>query len=230
MKEKLVEQLAKNKVFKAIPKDELIRILECINPKVCRYGKNEYIAIEGEPSEGVGILISGSAMITKENALGNRMIIAKLNANEMFGEAAAFSERALWPATVAAMEDCSVLFLPTKVFCGGCEKACEGHKTMILNMLRIFSDKTFMLNKKVEYLSMKSIRAKICAFLIEHSKIAGSTTFILPMNRNEMADFLNVSRPSLSRELGFMRDEGIIEFYRSTVRIKNMEALKSFME
>jgi Mn-dependent DtxR family transcriptional regulator len=47
------------------------------------------------------------------------------------------------------------------------------------------------------------------------------------MNRNEMADFLNVARPSLSREMSRMRDEGMIDFHRSSVRIKDLEALKT---
>ena len=50
---------------------------------------------------------------------------------------------------------------------------------------------------------------------------------MLAMNRNEMADFLNVARPSLSREMCRMRDEGIIDFHRSSVRIMDMEALKA---
>lgn len=230
MTEKLIELLSKNQVFMTIPKNELTQILSCINPKIYHYKKNQYITMEGEPSIGVGILISGSAMITKENSEGNRMIIATINSNEMFGEVAAFSENALWPASVIALEECSVLFLPSKVFGGGCGNACEGHKTMILNMLRIFSDKTLMLNKKVTYLIMKTIRGKISAFLLEQAKAAGSNTFILSMKRNELADFLNVARPSLSREMGFMRDEGLIEFYRSSIRIKDKEGLKKFIE
>jgi DNA-binding transcriptional regulator LsrR (DeoR family) len=52
----------------------------------------------------------------------------------------------------------------------------------------------------------------------------------LPLKRNELADFLNVSRPSMSREMCAMRDEGIIEFHLSTFKIKDLEALKNFCE
>ena len=46
------------------------------------------------------------------------------------------------------------------------------------------------------------------------------------MNREALADYLNVSRPSMSRELGRMKDEGVIDFYRSSFVVKDVEALK----
>jgi DNA-binding transcriptional regulator LsrR (DeoR family) len=49
--------------------------------------------------------------------------------------------------------------------------------------------------------------------------------FNMPMNRQELAEFLNVKRPSLSRELSNMQKEKIIEVYRSSVKILDMEKL-----
>jgi CRP-like cAMP-binding protein len=54
--------------------------------------------------------------------------------------------------------------------------------------------------------------------------------FVLPLKRNELADFLGVSRPAVSRELGRMRDEGLIEFYKSSVRIIDLEGLRGMAE
>ena len=53
---------------------------------------------------------------------------------------------------------------------------------------------------------------------------------MLPLKRNEMADFLNIARPSLSREMCRMRDEGIIDFHRESIKIKDPDALKSMAE
>jgi CRP-like cAMP-binding protein len=96
--------------------------------------------------------------------------------------------------------------------------------------MKVISDKSLMLNKKVEYLSIKSIRGKICTYLLEQSEITKGNNIILPLKRNELADFLNVSRPSMSREMCQMRDEGIIDFHLSTFRIKDIDALKSFCD
>ena len=67
-------------------------------------------------------------------------------------------------------------------------------------------------------------------YLIDQYKISKNTTLTIPLKRNELADFLNVSRPSLSREMCAMRDEGIIDFHLSTFKIKDIELLKSFCD
>jgi Mn-dependent DtxR family transcriptional regulator len=58
----------------------------------------------------------------------------------------------------------------------------------------------------------------------------GAATLMLPMNRNQLADFLNVSRPSMSRELSRMKDEGIIDYHLSSVKIMDLEELRAFCE
>jgi CRP-like cAMP-binding protein len=62
--------------------------------------------------------------------------------------------------------------------------------------------------------------------LLQQIANSGRSTFDLQMNREALADYLNVSRPSMSRELGRMKDEGVIDFYRSSFVVKDVEALK----
>jgi CRP-like cAMP-binding protein len=87
-----------------------------------------------------------------------------------------------------------------------------------------------MLNKKIEYLSAKSIRSRVTNYLLDIYRISGDTTFTIPMKRHELADYLSIPRPSLSRELGLMRDDGIIEFDGSSVKIKNILMLEKSIE
>jgi len=86
-----------------------------------------------------------------------------------------------------------------------------------------------MLNKKVEYLTLKGMREKISMFLVEQYEKNKNLTFTISMNRDQLADYLNVSRPSMSRELCHMRDEEIIDFHRSSFRIMDIDKLKSFI-
>jgi CRP-like cAMP-binding protein len=97
-------------------------------------------------------------------------------------------------------------------------------------MLGIVSHQALILNRKLDYLSIKSLRGKICTFLMEEYHKNRQDTFIMSLKRSEFADFLNVSRPSLSREMCKMRDEGMIEFQRENIRITDLEAVKSYAE
>ncbi|WP_036947259.1 Crp/Fnr family transcriptional regulator [Pseudobacteroides cellulosolvens] len=229
MMEKYLTSLKKAPLFNSIDENELLTMLKCINPKIVSYKKNDYIALAGEKFNSLGIIAEGEASISMENAAGNRIMMAILKAGDMFGEMLVFSKLSAWPANVQAQEPCTVFFLQREKIIGECEKMCSWHRTLIQNMLVIISERALMLNKKLEYLSIKSIRGKLSKFLLEESKKAGNTTFMLPMNRNELSDFLNVSRPSMSREMCLMRDEEIIDFHLSSIKILNVDALKSFL-
>lgn len=217
-------------LFDGIDVNDLSVMMGCLKPRICEYKKDEYIAIAGDKFESVGILLTGEAAIIKENVEGNRIVMAILQPGDMFGEMVVFSSNSIWPSTVVAQQDCKVFFLSKNKIIGQCERICPWHRTLILNMLKTVSERALTLNKKVEYLTIKSMRGKISVFLLDQYKKTGKTTFVLPMNRNDMADFLNVSRPSMSREMSRMKDEGIIDYHLSTFKIKDIDALRSAVE
>lgn len=230
MYKKWVNTLAKCALFEGIDTEEMLTILGCMGVKILDYKKNDYLTVGGQAFSQIGIVLEGSVSLTKETASGNRVIIGILGPGEMFGEMAAYSGRKTWPVTVIAQTKCTIMYFSQDKIVGCCERVCLSHKKLIMNMLKVLSQRAMMLNKKVEYLSIRNLRGKISTFLLEESKKTGKNTFQLPFNRNELADFLNVSRPSLSRELGKMRDEGIIDFHSTAVKIKDLEALKILSE
>lgn len=230
MFEEYIHILSKSIIFEDIDEKSISIMLNCINPKIDNFKKGNLIAISGSKFENVAIILHGKAAVVKEGASGNRMFMITLNPGDIFGEMAVFSRKSILPATVEAQEDCTILFLPGKKIIGQCSKMCTWHHTLISNILMIISDRALKLNKHIEYLNIKSIRAKISTLLIEQYKKSGNDTFKLPLKRNELADFLNVSRPSLSREMCHMRDEGLIDFHRSSIHIKNVELLKTMAE
>lgn len=230
MDQKINSAITSCMLFEKMRPEELSMLLECLKPRIRELSKNDIANVAGEPFEGIGIVLSGQAAVVKESAAGNRVILTMLKPGDLFGEMAAFSGSGIWPATVVAQTTCSVMYIPPDKILGQCEKACHGHRILIMNMLGILSKKALALSQKVEYLSIKSMRGRIASFLLEQYKKTGQTMFLLPMNRNELADFLNVSRPSLSREMCKMRDEGLIDFHRSSVQLKEIGELKAAAE
>jgi CRP/FNR family transcriptional regulator, dissimilatory nitrate respiration regulator len=226
MFEKYTEIISKTVLFQGIERTAISTMLNCLKPLVSSYYRNDYIVTEGDAYESVGLVLKGTVTVSKENAAGNRIVMTLLAPGDIFGEMVTFSNQKIWPATVQAQEVCEVLFLPRGKIVAECERMCPWHRTLILNFLKIISERAIMLNKKVEYLNIKSMRGKISTYLLEQYKRTGDKNIILPLNRNELADFLNVSRPSMSREMCKMRDEGVIDFHLTAFRILDIEALK----
>jgi len=229
MDDNISAALKRSPLFSTIPPDAIKWVISCLQPKISSYSKGTYISLEGESFNGLGIIISGKATIVKENAAGTRIVMSTIQDGDMFGEMIVFSTRENWPFSVFAQSDCRVMFLSSVKIIGTCANVCASHKQIITNLLTIISEKAIMLNRKVEYLSFKGMREKISTYLLEQYKLHGTSTFST-LNRNDMADFFNVSRTALSREMGRMRDEGLIEFYRSSIKIKDLDALKKVIE
>lgn len=222
--------LAGSPLFAGLETETLAVMLDCLQPKFTVHAKNSFITTEGDPFTGLGILVAGEAAVVKETVAGMRSVLTSLAAGDMFGEMVAFSARKTWPASVFAQSECSVVFLPPQKITGTCPHACAGHQRLIRNMLLIVSEKALMLNRKVEYLTIRSMRTKIATYLLEQRKLAGKNIFVMPLKRNDLADFLNVSRTALSREMGRMRDEGLIDFFRSSVKLTDVEKLMKAAE
>ncbi len=225
MDEKWINQLMTIELFKDIEKKELNSVLSCLKSSIKAYKKRDIITIEKDKLTGIGVVLEGEVSVSKETLDGDRVMMSKVKRGDLFGEIDAFSKDG-WLSTVEAYTDCTILFLHPDKIVGVCNKACEGHKNLIQNMLQIVAKKALSLNEKVEILSLKSIRKKISTYLIQQYSINNSLTFDIPLKRNELAEYILVSRPSLSRELINMKEEGIIDFHRSSFRIIDLKSLK----
>ena len=226
MLEQYIDVLARSELFRGVRREDLPSMLECLEPKQASYDRGQYVTCAGDRFDGLGVLLKGDAVVYKENAAGNRLILTLLGPGDMFGEMIAFSRHRAWPVTVEATEGCEVFYLANMKVVGQCSAMCPWHKTLIMNMLTIVSERALRLNKQVEYFSIKGMRGKISAYLLDEHNITGSNPLTLPMNRTKLADYLGVSRPSMSREMARMRSEGLIDFHLRSVRILDVEALK----
>jgi CRP-like cAMP-binding protein len=229
MYEKWSSTLEKVDLFKDITFSELENMFFCLRPNIKQYQKDEIIALEGDDIKNFGILLEGKLMLYKEKFDGTRVLLKQVHPGQLFGEIASFSDKRKWPAQVQVAKNSTVMFMPPEKITNTCTNLCRGHRMLTLNMIKIISKKAINLNKTIEYLSVKSIRQKIAYYLLEQYKKTKSKNFMLDMNRNELSDFLNVTRPSLSREMANMRDEGLIDFHRSSIKLLNIDKLSSIV-
>lgn len=230
MDDKYIPALLKCELFADIDKNKIKLLLSCLEPSVQVYTKNDFIVQTGEMLDGLGIILKGEASVFKDSLSGNRMLIKNISAGEMFGEVALFANKNEWPAIVQAKSPLTVCYISKERMLGRCASNCEWHNSMIKNMLEIVSKRAMMLHKKLDYISIKTMRSKLCTYIYEQYLKCKKHTIILPVNRSQLAEYLNVSRPSMSRELARMKDEGIIDYHLSTVKILDLERLKRSCE
>ncbi len=223
------DDLTKVALFEDITQAEIENMFMCLRPLIKEFKKNEIIALEGEDIKSFGILLKGKLMLYKEKFDGSRVLLKPVEPGHLFGEIAAFSEKRKWPAQVQVVKNSTVMFLPPEQITNTCTNLCRGHRILTLNMIKIISKKAINLNKTIEYLSVKSIKQKIAYYLLDQYKKNNAKSFMLDMNRNELSDYLNVTRPSLSREMSNMKEEGLIDYHRSSIKILDIEKLSNII-
>lgn len=207
--------LKKCPLFVGMDPDEIEDKLTCLSASEKTYDKNEYIFIEGDPISSIGIVLSGSVNIFKEDFWGNRSIISYVGVGDLFGESFSFSLTKKIPVNAMATEKSRVLFIDYKNIITTCSKACEFHNDLIKNMLKIISTKNIMLTQKMEHITKRTTREKLLSYLSEQSRRFESNSFEIPFNRQELADYLSVERSAMSNELGKMQSDGLITFNKS---------------
>jgi len=86
------------------------------------------------------------------------------------------------------------------------------------------------LTKKIEYLAIKGLRGKICTYLYNIYLKTGNREFRLPMKKYELAEFFNIARPSLSREMINLREEGIIDFTGGKIKLISIRRIEKIID
>jgi CRP-like cAMP-binding protein len=207
--------LLNTSLFDSILAEEISAILKCLKAKVIHYQKNEPIIICGDKIESLGIILSGSVQVIKDEASGRQTILSVFGPGETFAETLVCAGVQKSDVNVLATRDSDILFLKYSQVVHSCTNACAFHSKLIQNMLKILAQKNLAMNNKISYLVIKSMRQKLETYLWEQFVSSGKSEIELTLSRNELADFLNVDRSAMSRELCRMRDDGLIVFQKT---------------
>lgn len=212
-------------LFKNIKEQDLNYLLQCLNSYAKNYKSDEYIFFAGNKVNYIGVVLSGSVEIIKENLAGSVHIMTFLGPSHIFAEGIVCTKERLSHVTIRVKEDSKILFIPYERIIKNCGNSCNFHHQLVQNMMMILGEKNYVLNTKIELLTLKGMREKIASFLLNESKAHNSLTFNIIPNRNEMADYLNVSRTSMCRELAKLKEEKIIDYYQNSFKILDEDAL-----
>lgn len=221
----MIEKIQDNILFKGLTREELKLCLRCSNAVLTEYEKNQIIFSQMDPPKALYVLAGGSVSVCKDTPDGKRYIVTNIEEGDIFGEVYVFLKNADYNYYVLSNTNSSVLAIPKEYFFTTCDKSCNAHSLIIQNMLGILAQKAYFLNNKVQLLTSGSLRQKIIKYLLDN---CNNKKYVkLTMNREQLSAYLNVTRPSLSRELINMQEDGLIEVDRDMVKIMDMEKLGS---
>ncbi len=211
--------LCRTQLFAGVTEEEITSMLSCLGARVRSYQKGSYVLRQGTEMKDILVLAEGSLHIQRDDYWGKRSILGQVAVGEMFGEAYVAPESGALINDVVAVEDSTVLFFDVRKMITTCSSACRFHTMVVQNLFFAISEKNRKLVQKLGHISRRTTREKLISYLSEEAKKEGSADFTIPFNRQQLADFLSVDRSAMSNELCKMRDEGILEFDKSSFRL-----------
>lgn len=213
--------LGRSEICRGMSRREIEKFISDNAVVIKKYSKGQIIYSEGDPAENIMILVSGKVSVSRITLSGRMLAVTEIkDKGDMFGEVFVFMNI---PYRVNAMaeEDSEILELPGRVF-------TDNHDSVIYrNMMTVFARKAYMLSRRVQVLASPSIREKIVRFISDKQSESGASD--VSISREVMADYMGVTRPSLSRELGKMQKEGIISINGRTISVSDPEKFEEYL-
>ena len=214
-----------NPIFKNMSSQETEQYLKVIKAKTVNYKKDAFVFFEGDVPAFIFVLKSGAVQIEKNTADGKRLIVNRFeNSDTVFAEVYAILDSAIYDYSCRVISDAEILCLPIEgIFAS--RGLSETNFMVIKNLLNILAQKAYFLNQKLLIFSSFSLRQKIALYLLQQSE--GRSRVELKLNREAMAEYLAVPRPSLSRELMSMQKDGLLKIEKDTI-IVNIDKLEDY--
>ena len=116
--------------------------------------------------------------------------------------------------SVAADEDCELIFLNVQRLLASCPTACEHHQKLIRNLVSVLANKMLMLNDKITHVGKRTTRDKLLSYLSAESIRQSSLSFDIPFDRQQLADYLCIDRAAMSTEISKLQKDGFIKTNR----------------
>ena len=215
--------LQSTSLFAGLEAEALRVLLGEVGAVLRTYSRGETLVLAGQSNRRVGVVLSGELEAYRPGPEGARVPITRVEPGGVFGDVLGGSSLAS-PVTVLAATACEVLLVPYEQLL--LSDGSPAHQRVLQNLVRTISDKYFLLSRRVDLLLLKSLRAKVCAYLLSEAEVHHSLTFTVPYSRIQLADYLNCDRSALSRELSLMQRDGLLETYKSSFKLLEPDALR----
>lgn len=214
-----LQKLGKTMIFRGLTEEEIQTALRFLHAEEKKYRRGAVILSAGSITKKMGLVLSGSVTIENNDMWGNRTILSHVGPGQFFAETYALLEDEPMMVDVTANADCRILFLRTAELRRSIGTVAPWQIKLNANLLLISAHKNLTLSNRSFHTAPKSIRGRVMAYLNSVALRTHSREFDIPFDRQQLADYLNLDRSALSKELGKMQKDGLIRVKKNHFEI-----------
>lgn len=200
------KKLAEALVFRGLSERFLENFIGRTPNALREFGIGDFIALQGTVCQSLYLLYSGRVRTNMVNEEGKQVTIEEIEAPRLLAPAFIFATDNRFPVNITTLTNCEVLVLNRTDFVD----LMHREKIVMQNFLRIISDRSIFLSRKLNAFALQDLKTRLLAYLREHEN---------PRSRQEIADILGVARPSLARVLSELADEGYLRIEKRKITV-----------
>ena len=211
--------ISKTPLFQECSEEDIRNMARHLDFRTDNYRKGNVIFSAGTMVTDIGLVLSGSVRVEHTDLWGNKSILGITSAGDVFGESYACVPGEPTMVDAVANEDCDILFISVPRLFMPCS-VCHSQNRLIQNLVMITAQKNLQLSRRSLHTSPKTIRGRLLSYFSQQVSAQGSNRIVIPFDRQQLADYLNLDRSALSKELGKMKHDGLIEYNKNVFEIK----------
>lgn len=220
----IADFLAHLPLFQGLGPAELARVAAgTTRHKVAR---GEVLFRQGDPVAGLHAVIYGRIALIAIGASGRERLADVIGPGRSFGEAIMFLEKP-YIVTAKAVTDSLVVRVAKETVFGELDR----NPLLARRIIASLSEKLHAHVRELDTYAPGSGRRRFAAWLVRLTPATtGAATVVLPITKRAVASKLNMSAEYLSRVLGDLAQEGLIEVRGRTIAIADVERLRDWSE
>lgn len=219
-----MDNLKQISLFRSLTDKELEELYFCSKEVIFR--KKEMIIKHGNMPLAVAYVSHGLVKMYDEYPGNRKHILHIIKSNEFIDVFSVFSELP-YHFSASALIDTKVIMFERNVI----KNIAAKNPVFASNTLRYLSVLSIFLLRNVIDLYCKNLKGRIAYFLLFLSRdVFYSQRFIIPVSRQEIADFSSMSRENISRTLHEFHKEGIIKIENEEIQILNEALLEKISD
>lgn len=211
-------RLSEIPLFQGLDKKEFERVSMSMNITEKKFEAGEVVLAAGSRPRSACLVLEGRVAEEYTDLWGNRLEAESFREGELFAEGYSLMKSGVLPTSFKASEQSRILFIGIGNLTEQ-SRLSSGQQKVLFNLLNIANTRNRERSMQLIITSPKSARSRIMSYLSRAAAEKGKTSFDIPLDRQQMADYLRLDRTALSKELGKMKREGLIDFRKNRFRI-----------
>ena len=195
-------------LFDNISDNNKSKLLKILAGDTLNIGKDINVFSTMNMNNTIGIITKGYFQVIKNDYNGNKTLVEELYEDDIFGGMMYYSSSNEYD--VIAKEESQIITIEYSRIIDTAFTQYSYYNQFIQNLLQILADEILKKNERIEILTKKTIRNKLLQYFNNVSRKNGSKNIYLPFSYTEFADYLAIDRSAMTRELGYMKEEGLI--------------------